>query len=28
VDEVRAYSGVASPTMLQQMAALTGLPDL
>ncbi|MFI1421907.1 LamG-like jellyroll fold domain-containing protein [Streptomyces sp. NPDC020731] len=28
VDEVRAYSGVADPTKIQQMAALTGLPDL
>lgn len=27
-DEVRAYSGVASPVMLLQMAALTGRPDL
>ncbi|MGP4046793.1 LamG-like jellyroll fold domain-containing protein [Streptomyces sp. 2A115] len=28
VDEVRAYSGVANPTMISQMAALTGVPDL
>lgn len=28
VDEVRAYSGVADPTMIAQMASLTGLPDL
>ncbi|MFE5406665.1 LamG-like jellyroll fold domain-containing protein [Streptomyces sp. NPDC056580] len=28
VDEVRAYSGVANSTMIQQMAALTGVPDL
>ncbi|MFE9771408.1 LamG domain-containing protein [Streptomyces sp. NPDC005931] len=28
VDEVRAYSGVASPTMISQMSALTGLPHL
>ncbi|MEU9758990.1 LamG-like jellyroll fold domain-containing protein [Streptomyces sp. NPDC047985] len=28
VDEVRAYSGVANRTMISQMAALTGLPDL
>ncbi|MEU5223208.1 LamG-like jellyroll fold domain-containing protein [Streptomyces toyocaensis] len=28
VDEVRAYSGVANTTMISQMSALTGLPDL
>lgn len=28
VDEVRAYSGVADRVRIQQMAALTGLPDL
>ncbi|MFE6285820.1 LamG domain-containing protein [Streptomyces sp. NPDC057877] len=28
VDEVRAYSGAANPTMISQMAALTGVPDL
>ncbi|MGW3418745.1 LamG domain-containing protein [Streptomyces phaeochromogenes] len=28
VDEVRAYSGAANPTMISQMAALLGLPDL
>lgn len=28
VDEVRAYSGVANPTMISQMAALTGDPNL
>ncbi|MDL5202873.1 LamG domain-containing protein [Streptomyces sp. ALI-76-A] len=28
VDEVRAYSGAATPTMISQMASLTGAPDL
>jgi|UniRef100_A0AAU3ICD0 hypothetical protein len=28
VDEVRAYSGAASSTMLAQMSGLTGVPDL
>jgi len=28
VDEVRAYSGAANPTMINQMASLTGVPDL
>ncbi|MFF3419641.1 LamG domain-containing protein [Streptomyces sp. NPDC002698] len=28
VDEVRAYSGAANPTMISQMSGLTGVPDL